>query len=269
MARLWMYDRTETACVGAYVRRYARIITLLCCSIAVPAWAAATTWVTLAPGFEYAKLSAGGPNTESYVHAFRVDPARYRFSVALAKDFAQKSTSVRELAERSKALLAINGGFFSPELEPLGLRIQDGRVRAPLKNTSWWGVFAIQGHQPRIVAQRDFRADTKFSMAVQAGPRLLVDGTIPPLRAGADDRSALGITPHGKVIVAITEHAPMETATLAAILRRPEPQGGLGCRSALNLDGGRSAQLFARLGRFQLHIPNLSAITDAVVVLPR
>ncbi|MBI4238993.1 MAG: phosphodiester glycosidase family protein [Deltaproteobacteria bacterium] len=250
------------------MRLRALILCLFCLRI-TPAIAAPTTWMTLAPGFEYAKLAAAGPNTESYVHAFRIDPAKYRFSVALAKDFSQKSTSVRELAERSKALLAINGGFFSPELEPLGLRIQGGKIRSPLKNTSWWGVFAIHGHQPRIVAQRDFRPDTNPTMAVQAGPRLLVDGALPPLRPGTDDRSALGITPQGKVVVAITEHAPMETATLADLFRRTEKQGGLGCRSALNLDGGRSAQLFTRLGRFQLHIPNLSAITDAVVVLPK
>lgn len=225
-----------------------------------------TAWRTLAPGLEYTALQLGTADAPRLVHAFRVDPNAYRFDLALAKDYGLPAASVRELGERSKAMIAINGGFFSPENMPLGLRIQNGRVRSALKGTSWWGVFALSANRARIVAQRDYQPTHTHTMAVQAGPRLVVGGTIPSLKGGLAERSGLGITRTGRVVIAATEYAAMTTNEFAELFRTPEAAGGLGCPNALNLDGGRSTQLYARLGQFRLHIPNLSLVTDAVVV---
>lgn len=230
---------------------------------------ATTTWITLSPGFEYAKIQIADPAEERALHAFRVDLKFQRIESVLAKDFSITSASIRELAQRARATLAINGGFFAPDFQPLGVRVQNGKLRTPFKNTSWWGVFIIEDRKARVVAARDFHFDPRMTFAVQAGPRLVVDRQIPPLKSGDDDRSALGVTASGKVVIVITEHAPMETAALAELLRRPERENGLACVNALNLDGGHSSQLFASLGRFQLHIPNLSSLADAVVVRPR
>ncbi|MBI2343816.1 MAG: phosphodiester glycosidase family protein [Deltaproteobacteria bacterium] len=233
------------------------------------AHAKATTWRTLAPGLEYAMVSFGSDNMGSFLHAFRVDPQHYRLDVAFASDFGQQSASVRELAERTKARVAINGGFFSPELQPLGLRIQNGKRRTPLKSTSWWGIFSLEGTTPHIAPPWAYRPSSQTRMAVQSGPRLIVDGRVPPLKEGMAERSALCITPEHRIVVAATENAPMSTSTLADLLRRATAEGGFACRDALNLDGGRSTQLYARIGRFRVHVPNLSTVTDAVIVVPK
>jgi exopolysaccharide biosynthesis protein len=49
----------------------------------------------------------------------------------------------------------------------------------------------------------------------------------------------------------------------------PPIEGGLGCMNALNLDGGSSTQLYAKTQDFSLSIPSFSAVTDAVVVVPK
>lgn len=254
MAWSWMCAKRRWAYTGGCV------LALLCVSLG--AQAAPTRWQTLSPGLEYTTRSYG----TGHIHAFRLDLRRYQLDVALAKDYRVANASVRDLATRADALIAINGGFFSPEFEPLGLRIQRGTVRSPLKATSWWGIFRVAQARAQIVPPQGFTAGRHTTMAVQSGPRLVVQGAIPILKGGEAERSALGITTQGQVVIAITDHAPLSTSALAEILRRSAARGGLGCRDALNLDGGRSAQLYARIGRFQLHVPNLSVVTDAVIV---
>ncbi len=241
------------------------VLTVIFLLLASPALARPLAWRTLAPGLEYVALQLGS-DQPSTVHAFRIDPARYRFDIALAKDYGLAAASVRELGERAHAIVAINGGFFSPENLSLGLRVQNGRVRTPLKGTSWWGVFSIANHRAQIFAQRDYRPNPATTMAVQAGPRLVVGGAVPTLKGGLAERSGLGITRTGQIIIAATEYAPLTTTAFAELFRKADRDGGFGCPDALNLDGGRSTQIYARLGQFRINVPNLSLVTDAVVV---
>lgn len=230
---------------------------------------AETVWTTLSPGLEYSRTQRGGRQTGSFIHAFRISPKKYRFDLALAKDYGEKTMSVRSLAQRSGATLAINGGFFSPDEEILGLRAHKGQQRSRLKGTSWWGVFEIHGQKAQIYPQNKYQFKKGTEMAIQVGPRLLVDGIIPKLKEGTAARTALGITRAGDIVIVVTENSPLSTTALAEFMRKGEQHGGLGCVDALNLDGGRSSQLFAKLGRFQLYVPNLSQVTDAVLVHPR
>jgi len=228
---------------------------------------AATPWHTLAPGIEYVVLEFGDTDDPMNVHAFRIDPARHKLDVVLAKDFGLSATSVREMGQRARAVVAVNGGFFSPEFHPLGLRIAHGAVRNALKDTSWWGVFFMRGTHAQIVAKNDFHAEQHLTMAVQAGPRLVVNGQIPNLKGGEAQRTGIGITRDGKIVIASTEEYPISTEEFAQLFRKSARDGGLDCPNALNLDGGSSSQIFAQLGAFHLNVPNLGAVTDAVVVV--
>lgn len=246
-----------------------RVRHFLALALAALPGAAATTWQTLSPGIEYTRIHIDSALDSSAVHAFRVDPQRYTFDIALAKDFGQSTTSVRELAERRGAVLAINGGFFDHTGAPLGLRVSRGVVKHPVKAVSWWSVFAVDHGKPLMSTAAQFTPTATTQMAVQSGPRLVVNGAIPPLKDGDAARSALCITAAQQVIVVGTENLEMSTEGFAALLRKSERLNGLGCVHAQNLDGGRSTQLFARLGKFQLHVPNLSTVSDAVVVVPK
>ncbi len=231
-------------------------------------YAKSTQWQPLGQGLDYAVLNT--PNTSGKLHAFRINLRNYQLDIVLAQDHKTPSASVKRLNDASHAVLAINGGFFSPEREPLGLRIQSGKVRHKLKtNTSWWGVFFIQNNRAYITPPRSFRLNKNISFAVQAGPRLIINGYIPSLKESFDERSALCITRKGDVIITATDGAPLSTTQLAKLLSTPTNKGGLSCYNALNLDGGTSTQLYAKIGNFQLYIPSIISVTDAIVVKPR
>jgi len=223
----------------------------------------APSWQTVAPGLHYQKLLL--PKAIGQIHLFRIDPAKYRFKVAFAHEQRRQTLSVRQLAQQNQALLAINGGFFTPEKNPIGLRINDGAIKTPLKKTSWWGVFYQDKRRAYIVPPHAFYAKKSIQFAVQGGPRLLINGRIPKLKPGIAERSAIGVTTDQHIILAITEHAPITTTQLAVILQQP----GIGCANALNLDGGGSSQLYADFEQLKLYIPGYSSITDAILVLPR
>jgi len=234
------------------------------------ATAAPTHWRSLARGFEYAQLRFPEFSGEGRLHAFRIDLHRYHMRLAFAKDIKKAQLGknvVHKLALAYKAPLAVNGGFFAPRMQPLGLRISEGELWSPMKRVKWWSVFFIRKGHAHIQHYRAFRLRKDIQFAVQAGPRLIVGGHIPKLKPGFDQRTALGITRKGRVILLVTEELELSTTQLARIMRRSTAQGGLGCIDALNLDGGSSTQLYVSAGSFKLEIPGFM-VADAVLVLP-
>lgn len=228
---------------------------------------AATQWRTLKPGMEYSELKLEADTAWGTIHAFRIDPRRYHFSLAFAKDQAKQSSSVKQLAQLEDAMIAVNGGFFSPELQPMGLRIKNGIVRQRLKPISWWGVFYNKNGRYSIASQRSFRLQKSIPFAIQAGPRLIVNGKIPRLKGGVAERTAVGITRDHKIILLVTDDAQLTTTQLAKLMRKSNKNNGLNCYNALNLDGGHSTQLYAKVDKFTLDIIGFSSVTDALVVL--
>lgn len=182
----------------------------------------------------------------------------------MAKDLAVKHASVNEYAEHSKAMVAINGGFFDKNFRSLGLRISDKQQQSPLKQISWWGVFYIKNKTAYITSARQFKKSKAIDFAVQSGPRLLINGQIPPLRPGRAERTALGINAEGQVILLVTENAPLSTTELAQLMQSPP----LNCINAINLDGGSSSQLYAAVDSFRLNVHGFSNISDAIAVKP-
>lgn len=193
---------------------------------------------------------------------FRIDLTKNQLALVSAKKMAVKNASADQFAEYSKALLSINGGFFDQKFNPLGLRINNNQLENPLKNISWWGIFYVKNHTPHITNIAHFHSEKTINFAIQSGPRLLIRGIIPSLKPGVADRSALGITAEGKVIILVSTNAAMTTEELANLLKSPP----LYCKDALNLDGGSSSQLYAHINTFQLNVHGFSNVSDAIVV---
>lgn len=234
------------------------------------AFAQATHWQTLKPGLDYVQLALPeNQGNHGELYAFRIDPRYYTLRLASAEAMGETmGSNVVSLAHFSNALIAVNGGFFSPEHDPLGLRMQDGQVLQPVRPISWWGVFSIRQGQARVSTWNAFVPDNQVSFAIQAGPRLLVKGHIPPLKPGTADRTALCIDAQQNILVIATANASLTTQAFAELLRTSEHKGGLSCVDALNLDGGTSTQLYAKVGDVDVNVPNFKAIADAVVVVP-
>lgn len=225
-------------------------------------------WQTLAPGLEYTDASVLSGFAGKGVHVFRLDLQKYRLQLALTH-LDDSVSNIANLVELNNAVIGINGGFFSPDMQPLGLRIDAGKIKNPLKGTSWWGVFYTQNSQPFITSPKSFRNNKNINFAIQSGPRLIVDGKITSLKPGVANRTALGITADGKVILLATSHLPLALDELAQIMASPTDKGGLNCVDALNLDGGSSTQLYAKVNNFKLNVPSLALVSDAVLVVPK
>lgn len=223
----------------------------------------ANTWRPLATGIEYLDLGPSFLSPWSHIHAFQIDLTHNQFELVTARSMRKSLASAREFGSFSHALIAINGGFFDDESRPLGLRISQHQQHHSLKPISWWGVFYIQNKQARIASFKQFKLNNQVEFAIQSGPRLLVNGKIMPLKDGYAERTAVGITKSGKVIILVTQNAPITTTLLAQIMRSE-----LHCTHAINLDGGASSQLYAKIGSFRVNVRGYSKVSDAVVVKP-
>lgn len=249
---------------------WACLFSIFICTTYYQAANAATHWLTVGPRLEYTQLNANPLFPWSHIHVFRFSLNDYQLALQPAEGMDNaRAAHVSLLTQQAKALIGVNGGFFSPDFQPLGLRIQNGKIKSPLKTISWWGVFYTQNKHPSVVSAQKFAHSNNINFAVQGGPRLIIDGNIPKkLKAGFAERTALGIDKQNRILVLSTEKSPMSTEELAQLMRAPETQNGIGCLNALNLDGGSSSQLFAKLKNFSLDIQGLAAVADAVVVIP-
>jgi len=236
-------------------------LTVLCPTILL----SKEVWRKIETGIWYTKIEASSGS----IHAVKIDPHLYRFGVALPSEMGRVSSTVRGLAIKSGAKVAINGGFFTPEYHPLGLIIDNGKVINPVKKMSWWGIFYISDLRPYIVHTSEFKGEAGIETAIQCGPRLVINGEIPRLKEGVAERSGVCIDKDGNVILVVTQNLMLSLQEFASVLKGGGEAGGLGCVNALNLDGGRSTQMYIKTRGLDLSIPGANEIADAIVVVPR
>lgn len=221
-------------------------------------------WKPIASGVEYQDLQGGLLTPWSHIHVFRIDLTKNQLSLITAKSLGLKNASVEQFSAHTKSLVSINGGFFDHQFRPLGLRINHNKVENPLKPISWWGIFYVKNNKARITNVSHFQKDYDLDFAVQSGPRLLIKGRIPSLKPGLADRTALGITKNGQLIVLVSTNSVMSTKELATLLKSPP----LSCVDAINLDGGSSSQLEANTNLFKFKVRGYSNVSDAIVINP-
>jgi uncharacterized protein YigE (DUF2233 family) len=219
-------------------------------------------WHKLSSGIDYQDIAGGIRSPWTHVHAFRIDLNKNKLILISAKNLGFKNASADQFAEHSKAFLSINGGFFDHQFNPLGLRITNKKIINPIKRISWWGIFYLKNNKAYISSLNHFDHDPDIEFAIQSGPRLVIKGKIPSLKPGDADRSALGITKEGKIIILVSTNAALSTNKLAHLLKAPP----LSCIDAINLDGGSSSQLYAHIGSFLLNVHGFSNVSDAIVV---
>lgn len=223
---------------------YAALLAGLLTLAARPAAAESAPWASLVPGIDWVRLRVETPETERSVRilAVRLDLSRVGLRVLDARAHDRAAWSAATAARETGALVAINGSFFDEAGKPMGLLIDGGEQKNPLRKVDW-GVFAVANGRARIVHTRDWKkAPAGTTFAIQTGPRLVVDGRVTSVKPSFARRSALCIHDDGRVSLVATESGVM-LSEFAEILRRPPADEGLGCTGALNLDGGSSTQL--------------------------
>ncbi len=182
--------------------------------------------------------------------AFRllVFPVRVAGAHFRVVDLGMTSDLERVLRETG-ASLVINGGFFDPAERPEGLVIAAGESLSPRSDTLGGGVVAVVGGRAVLAPAEGFVPPPGVDFAIQARPRLVVDGGSIIARddGRAAERTALCLRDQGRqleVIVARGEAAG-RGPTLALLADMLVSRG---CEGALNLDGGPSTGVAWREG---------------------
>lgn len=223
---------------------------------------AALVFSHVAPGIEATSFSE--PAAPAFAgHAFIVDLTQVDVGVVQAKERKR----VSELSARWPQHLAINASFFDPSGKAMGRVVDAGRIIAK-ERLRQWGALIVDRHQASVLAGDALPADAAGGeLVVQGVPRLVVDGVVPKLKAAAAERTA--VCAEGPSLVLVVTTAPADASDFARLLARPRDRGGLGCTNALNLDGGPSTQVNARLGGYQVAIDGGWGVPNALVVVPR
>ena len=202
------------------------------------AGASVPEWRPISGGLELALRPAAG----ALVLLVRADPATTSLRVVRAAP--DHPLTAAALAQRDGALAAINGSYFDSAGKPIGWIVSGGKLLAA-PAPKGWGAFIVSGDRARIVAMKD--AQGPADEALQAGPRLVIAGQAnPSLKPQVARRAFVGLDARGRVVLGSTGPTQVSAPELAAFLARPESEGGAGLVDVLNLDGGSSAQLFAR-----------------------
>lgn len=156
----------------------------------------------------------------------------------------------------SHLLWAMNAGMFQPDLDPLGLYIEDGvQIHGIVTGDGPGnfgllpnGVFCI-GPRFSVVESRAFQADPpRCTYASQSGPMLVIGGALhPAFRADGDSlkiRNGVGVSEDGKTAWFALSEQPVNFERFARYFR-----DGLGARDALYFDGSVSRLYAPEIGR--------------------
>jgi hypothetical protein len=170
-----------------------------------------------------------------------------------------------------KYAAGVNGGYFNPDFAPIGLRVVDGKLLAPLLRARLLtGVLTSSPRGIQIVRPGEFSRKAKLDAAVQCGPFLVdlgaavrgLDGGRSARRTFAAidqrDHAALGFSSH----VSLSE--------LGKILASVPLAGDSKVWRALNLDGGSSSAFwFKRANGTVFSISEQKTVRDFVGIAPR
>jgi hypothetical protein len=223
-----------------------------------------TPWHTARPGLDH-RYWAPLPGARADV--FRIDTRTWELRVAQPP---QPRTAKQLRA--SGAAVVVNGGFFDREGKTMGLRVSGGRELHPWREADW-GVFSVgMDGRAALTHARDWTQGAPApEFAIEAGPRLVVDGLPLGLKPSVARRTLLAVDASGRTLLVVTRDA-VELSTLAKALAQPEHEGGLGAREALNLDGGPSTQLATDPALFAGRAQPIQGgwpVPDAIEVHPR
>ncbi|AHJ98554.1 phosphodiester glycosidase family protein [Hymenobacter swuensis] len=146
-------------------------------------------------------------------------------------------------SKQQRLVFAANGGMYRMGNVPVGLYIENGRLRTPLDTGSGRGNFYLRpngvfflttGGRAVIQPTTAFRSGPQIRYATQSGPMLVVEGRIhPAFQAGSRNlnvRNGVGVLPDGRVLLVMSKE-PVNLCDFARYFQRR------GCRNALCLDG--------------------------------
>jgi uncharacterized protein YigE (DUF2233 family) len=165
-------------------------------------------------------------------------------------------------------IAGVNGGYFTEDFAPLGLRIDNRNTMSPLvRGKLMSGVISASGPVVRIMRLNEFSKNSRPDMAIQCGPFLVDRGqVVPGLNASKPARRTFVATTGSEVLLGFSSSVSL--AQLSSILASPSTE--LKIQRALNLDGGSSSAFWLkRQNGSVFSISGQKAVRDFVAIAPR
>lgn len=183
------------------------------------------------------------------IHIVTLNPQDYHIRLVKSHDGKPGRESVPDIAKRTKADIAINGGFFEMKGArngmPTGTLVIDGK-RYGLKNRTQ-GLLAINANQLSIHQNNPKNLLSHYSSLLSGIPLLIKENKILPeifekqssFYTQGHARTAVGKKTDGSLVIVVAEALPgLSLPALAELMKSLE------CHDALNLDGGGSSTLW-------------------------
>jgi uncharacterized protein YigE (DUF2233 family) len=196
----------------------------------------------------------------------RLDPAAVYFRVHYDPI---APCPVSAWAERLQPLLVVNGGYFTPENETVGLLISDGRAwGTPYEDFA--GMFAVTADgrvSVRWLRDRPYDSDEPLGEAVQSFPVLVKPGGVMGFPADADDgrpsrRTVVAQDRQGRILFIVAPRGHLSLHEMACFLADSD----LDVDVALNLDGGFSTGLWLRTNETPVEIHSRVPVPSVISV---
>jgi uncharacterized protein YigE (DUF2233 family) len=212
-------------------------------------------------------ITASDGSVAAKIHAVVSHPPELRFRVLNNGD--RRFSSVQEAVSKSGALAGVNGGYFQPDLTPVGLLISQGKVIHPLERAKLLsGVFFVRKQKPALVRAQHFSDTAGISDAIQCGPFLVENGNrVSGLNnSRGAPRTFVFLTRGGQWGVGICRSVTL--AELSEILTTPDllPNGAI--IAALNLDGGSSTGFYLARGDQSISSPERTTVGSYLLLGP-
>ncbi|HXY61224.1 MAG TPA: phosphodiester glycosidase family protein [Chthoniobacterales bacterium] len=182
----------------------------------------------------------------------------------------ERRLALSEVMQRENCLAGVNGGYFDPDGNPVGLLVANGQTLSPLRRARLLSgvLFSVAG-KVQIARFSDFSTKQKIDAALECGPMVVdmgkpvhgLESTRPARRTFAAvasaDRAALGFC------------SDVTLADLALILGS-QFATDFKIQRALNLDGGSSSAFwFRRKDGSAFSIAEEKTVRDFVAVVPK
>lgn len=194
--------------------------------------------------------------------AFIEIPADSPRRLAFCCEEQRTQTSVQ--ARRHNAFAAINGSFFDMQMHnPICYLRIDGNelgINTPQPSDSihrkyyQYGTLLLDKGRPVFVVPDSARLAERNLLATDvmtAGPMLVRDGSLVPMRTdktfvtNRHNRTAVGLRADGTILLVVVDGRTRQSEGLS-LLDFSRLLRYLGCRQALNLDGGGSTTMYVR-----------------------
>ena len=240
---------------------------LFCACQGTPTGEPELSFINIADGIDYARLRKSQPGqipADGHVFRFELPKVGLRL---LPAGGPTTRRDVNVIARSLEDVVATNASFFDKEDRAMGMVVDQGRAVSK-RIISSWGAFVIQEGRAGIYPGSKLSSlpASTLDLVVQGTPRWVIDGVVPKLKAQVARRTALCAQDHLVTLVIAT--TPVQAQPFANFLARSREKGGLGCMQALNLDGGPSTQLAARIGDIRVNAPGGWGVPNALVALP-